>query len=299
MGNLTSFEKNCSYLGWELLALSEMRIHSVDCKLSCRVIWLDYFFGEPYVLASWFFSFDLWLGNFCFLWAGNWRPICQDSGSWAEEDKGGLSIWILNTSWILSFFWLPLGLWSSWARIQISAAVAAQAAATPDPLTHCARPQGSNLCPGAAETLQHSRNSLQHSRNSYSQFLTLALFWKPSPMLRKLGIWTLYSPEFFDGRFPVLILPEQFQRQREKPPLLWHMSHGRCEIFLSASECPSGIQSHLSHGEAGILCAVSCDACASWFPELEWFLCPWLSQLFPGCYKPLIPCNKSLPACNT
>ena len=44
------------------------------------------------------------------------------------------------------------GVWSSWARDQIRAAVGTYAAAVamPDPLTYCAEP-GSNLHPGAAE----------------------------------------------------------------------------------------------------------------------------------------------------
>lgn len=53
---------------------------------------------------------------------------------------------------------------------------------------------------------------------------------------------------------------------------------GGCGIFLVlvGTQCPFG------HGEAGIPCAVFCEACAPWFPEHEWwFLWPWLSQLFP------------------
>lgn len=63
---------------------------------------------------------------------------------------------IINLSWVRLFFllWSPLGVLSSQASGQIGATVVtcAAAAATPDPLTRCAR-LGMNLCPGAPGTL--------------------------------------------------------------------------------------------------------------------------------------------------
>ena len=60
-------------------------------------------------------------------------------------------------------FQLPHSMWSSWARDQIHATVAAytRVEATPDPLIHCAGPDF-NLHPDAAETLP---TPLRHSGN--------------------------------------------------------------------------------------------------------------------------------------
>ena len=63
------------------------------------------------------------------------------------------------SSFLLFFFWLPHGIWSSWVRDQIQATVVTYTtAAQPTVLG-----QGSNLHPGAAETLpipfRLSRNS--------------------------------------------------------------------------------------------------------------------------------------------
>ena len=57
--------------------------------------------GNLVLLYPDFFPFDHWLGDFCYRLSRNWRSICQDSRSWAEEDEGGLSIWILNTSYFI------------------------------------------------------------------------------------------------------------------------------------------------------------------------------------------------------
>ena len=41
--------------------------------------------------------------------------------------------------YIVFLFWLPCGIWRSWARDHIQSAVSTYATAKLDPLTHCAR----------------------------------------------------------------------------------------------------------------------------------------------------------------
>ena len=67
--------------------------------------------------------------------------------------------------WFFSpFFWLPCGIWNSWARDQTLATVVTFAApsAAPDPLIHCAwqgiEPE-SWCCRGAADPIAPQRNS--------------------------------------------------------------------------------------------------------------------------------------------
>ena len=63
------------------------------------------------------------------------------------------SLLCFNRTFFFFFFWLPRGIWSSWARVQIQAAVAtkATAVATFGSLTHCAGP-------GIKPVSQHSQD---------------------------------------------------------------------------------------------------------------------------------------------
>ena len=76
-------------------------------------------------------------------------------------------------------FWLPQGTWSSRARDYICtpAATHATAAATPDPLTHCAS-QGSSTHPGDSEM---PLMPLHYSGNSLALFLSYVLILPVSP----------------------------------------------------------------------------------------------------------------------
>ena len=70
------------------------------------------------------------------------------------------------------FFWLPRGIWSSWARDQIQAAVAVYGAATPD-MQPTVPGWGANLCCSALET---PMIPLHHSGNSFFKFFFFFFF---------------------------------------------------------------------------------------------------------------------------
>ena len=104
-------------------------------------------------------------------------------GTWVWRDLPDPKLkWILVGFFVLVFgiLGLPRGIWSSWARDQIQAAVAtyATAAAVLDPLTHCAKP---GLEPSVLALQRHCRSVAPQQEllkgkvciaTYYSRFLT-------------------------------------------------------------------------------------------------------------------------------
>ena len=80
--------------------------------------------------------------------------LCYCSLPWSSGWKQVLGCISFLSLFFFFLFWPPWGMWSSWARDQIQTTVATYAAVTVtlDPLNHTVPGQGSNLCPGSAET---------------------------------------------------------------------------------------------------------------------------------------------------